>query len=351
MIKERGKSVLKNLSEDYYNSFFSHIYVEKAVLSHKRTKEILKRFPEAVVIEIEHYKDVFCRSGQCVSLQHTAQNLILAAKHNNLLYEGAAVCQSFGNPWFYYTSCMMNCIFNCEYCYLKGMYPSGNVVIFVNLEDIFEEVENLLQQHSLYLCVSYDTDLLAMEEVLGYTAEWMQFVKAHDNLKVEVRTKSANQKFFREQEAVDGVITAFTLSAQPVIAAWEHTTPSLSQRIACAKLAMERGFQVRLAFDPMIYCKDWKHAYAAMLQEVLEGLDMEKVVDVSVGSFRVSQDYLKVMRKNEPYSAVVQFPYENEKGVYHYPKELMREMEQFLLEGLLKVLPREKIFLWDEQER
>ena len=35
----------------------------------------------------------------------------------------------------------MNCVFDCEYCYLKGMYPSANLVVFVNLEDIFAEVE------------------------------------------------------------------------------------------------------------------------------------------------------------------------------------------------------------------
>ena len=28
--------------------------------------------------------------------------------------EGAPVCQSFGNENFYYCSCMMNCIFDCE---------------------------------------------------------------------------------------------------------------------------------------------------------------------------------------------------------------------------------------------
>lgn len=55
---------------------------------------------------------------------------------------------------------MMNCIFDCEYCYLKGMYPSGNLVVFVNLEDIFAELEALLAQKSIYLCVSYDADLV-----------------------------------------------------------------------------------------------------------------------------------------------------------------------------------------------
>ena len=119
---------MRNLENDYYNPFFSHIYVEKAVCGHPRTERILKRFPDARVIVIDHYKDVFCRRGQDFILQQRSQKLILAANRGKLLYKGAAVCQSFGNENFYYTSCMMNCVYDCEYCYLKGMYPSGNMV-------------------------------------------------------------------------------------------------------------------------------------------------------------------------------------------------------------------------------
>ena len=45
------------------------------------TKRILTQFPQAEVIDIDHYKDVFCRSRQDYVRQHAAQNLILAAKH------------------------------------------------------------------------------------------------------------------------------------------------------------------------------------------------------------------------------------------------------------------------------
>lgn len=73
---------------------------------------------------------------------------------------------------------MMNCIFDCEYCYLKGMYPSGNLVVFVNLEDIFAELEALLAQKSIYLCVSYDADLVAIESLTGFVREWIAFTKS-----------------------------------------------------------------------------------------------------------------------------------------------------------------------------
>lgn len=343
---------MKNLRKDYYNPFFSHIYVEKAIANHPRTKRILERFPNASIIFIDHYKDVFCRKGQDFILQQRAQNLILGAKQGNLIYKGAPVCQSFGNEYFYYTSCIMNCVYDCEYCYLKGMYPSGNMVVFVNLEDIFDEVRAHLKDHPMYLCISYDTDMLAMEQMTGYTAEWISFAQtltdSKNPLKLEIRTKSADSLFWQKHSPIPGIIYAITLSPQAIIDAYEHRTPSLSQRLASARQAIQRGFSVRFCFDPMIYCRDWEQHYGEMLRQVFAGLAMEKIEDVSVGTFRVSQDYLKKMRKNQPDSAVVQFPYQNDGGVYHYSQELTERMEGFLTDRLKEKIPEEKIFLWKE---
>ena len=201
-----------SLEKRYYNPPFSYIYVEEGVREHPRTKRILQHFPKARIIEIHHYKDVFCRRKQNSSLQNQAPMLILAEKKGRLVYEGAPVCQSFGNAYFYYTSCVMNCLYNCEYCYLKGMYPSGNIVIFVNLEDIFQEVEGILQKHPVYLCVSYDTDLMALEDVTGFVEEWLAFAARQENLKIEIRTKCGRTDLWEKFPPQENVSFAFTLS-------------------------------------------------------------------------------------------------------------------------------------------
>ena len=90
----------------------------------------------------------------------------------------------------------------------------------------------------------------------------------------------------------------------------------------------------------------WKEEYGEMLEQVYGVIDLEKVLDVSVGSFRIAQDYLKRMRKQEPDSAVVWFPFQREKGYCHYPDRLMEEMEGFLTQRLESRIPGEKIFRW-----
>lgn len=335
---------------------FSHIYVEEQLLGKERAERILQHFPKAQVVPIQHYKDVFNRRGQNVELQHRYPSLILAEKRGRLVYPGAPVCQSFGNQHFYYTSSGMNCLFDCEYCYLKGMYPSGNLLLFLNMEEIFREVEELLLQHPVYLCVSYDTDLLAMEEIFPYGAMWAEFVKRHPDLSIEIRTKSGALGYWKEikevfergekADARARMIFAFTLSPEYIIREYEHRTGSLGARLKSIRAGLALGFPVRICFDPMIFCMDWQEQYEAMLKEVFRELPMEKIRDVSIGSFRISEAYLKNMRRALPNSPVVQYPYENRQGVYHYGEKLSGEMESFLRNRLLKYIPEEKIFSW-----
>lgn len=338
-----------------FNQTFSHIYVEKNVLEHWRTKEILAHFSKSTIVVIDHYKDVFCRTGQNSVRQRESKNLIIARKDGELLYEGASVCQSFGNEHFYYTSCVMNCVYDCEYCYLKGMYPSGHMVVFVNLEDYFAQIEAILQKQSMYICVSYDTDLMALDGITGETKLWSDFVRQVNakgyigKLSIEIRTKSANRALVERIEPQDGVIFAFTISPRMVADAYEKKAPGMDERIKIAKLASELGHPVRICLDPMIYCADWQKEYGAMLDTLEQQLDWSKILDVSVGSFRVSQDFLKKMRKEQPDSAVLQFPYENVAGYYQYPEALRAKMEKFLVDGLKRFISSEKIYGWKEE--
>jgi spore photoproduct lyase len=323
--------------------------VEKRVQEHPRTKQILSHFGKAQIVQIDHYKDVFNRRGQDNIRQHRSKSLILAAKEDHFFYEGAPVCQDFGNENFYYCSTMMNCVYGCSYCYLKGMYPSGHMVIFVNLEDYFRELEVLLQKQSMYLCVSYDADLLAMEPVAGYAALWASFAAERAELKLEIRTKSANRSMWDRLPCLSNVIYAFTVSPQRMIEACEHNTPSAAARLRCACEGLKRGYPVRLCFDPMLYLLTWREDYAALMvlaDQIMEEfqVDMRQFTDVSVGCFRISQDYMKKIRRMEPDEPAVQFPYVNEGGVYSYPPRLQQEMEQYLIGELSRRMEMEDIY-------
>lgn len=330
-----------------YNFPFSHIYVEEKVAEHPLTKKILSRFSKSTVIPIRHYKDVFNRPRQRFTLQKDMPALILARNTGASVFQGAPVCQDFGYDHFYYTSCARNCIFDCEYCFLRGMYGSGNVVIFVNLEDTFAEVEALLKEHPVYLCVSYDTDLIALDNLTGYVSRWVEFTKEHKDLTIEIRTKSFRKDIYEKIPSCERVIFAYTISPQEIIDRYEKRTASLAERLEAASCAMEKGFSVRLCFDPLIYTKDWNDIYTSMCSEVQKRIDTHQLKDVSVGSFRISAEYIKKLRKDFPESSICQFPYENHGGVMEYPENIKNDMEDALVTMLQNLVSTDKIFRTD----
>ena len=338
---------------------FSHIYIEEALLGGEEARTILRKFPKAKCIPIRHYKDLFNRRKQNRALQEKSRKLILAKKEGQRIYPGAPVCQSFSESTFYYASLLMNCPFHCEYCYLQGMYPSANLVLFLNLEDYFSDCQRLIKEKgSLYLCISYDTDLLALEELYPFVERFARFLEEEPDLRIEVRTKAGGESLFRRllkmqlsEDAKKRLIFAFTLSPEKIVSEAEHGTAGLKGRLKAVKMAMEEGFTLRLCFDPMLYHADWEKLYTELLETVFREIPMEKLYDVSVGSFRISESYLKAMTKSCGASPYTSFPYENTDGYYHYPKELLLKMEGFLEQRLLEKLPKEKIFRWAEEEK
>lgn len=345
-----------NCSEkNFYNPPFSRIYIEEEALACPKTADLLsaaaKYSDGQAPIIIRRYMDMFGRPHQSFSAQKNSPALILAVKHGSLLYPGANVCQSFGNSHFYYTSFVLNCPFWCEYCYLQGMYSSANLVLFVNLDDYFKEISILLSKHPIYLCISYDTDLLALEQITGFVRRYLEFAAGRESLVTELRTKSA---FPAAQltapagtaAAVSRTVLAYTLSPESIISRFEHSTAPLASRLSALKAASQAGFPVRLCFDPLLRVPDFEQVYGNFIDEVRAALDGVPILDAGVGAFRISDSYLKQMRRSFPGSALLQYPFENTDHVCHYGTR-GRKMIEFVKQRLNGWIPEEKIYTAD----
>jgi spore photoproduct lyase len=316
------------------NKSFTHIYIEEGVLHHPKTEQICSVFPSAVIIPVSNYKEIFNRPGQNYRAQAGCRSLILAEKKDGLIYQGSVMCHDFDQEWFYYCTNVLNCIYDCEYCWLKGMYQTANLVIFVNTEDFLEEAERMLQKHPMYLCLSYENDLVPLERITGILGEWASFTLGHPDLLIEIRTKCADRRIWQTLPVCDRIIPAFTLSPQKIIETAEHGTSSLAERIRAVNAAAEAGFRPRLCFDPVFAVPGWEELYGETVRTVMESTDPARIRDVSIGTFRLSRDYLRNMRRAFPRSRTVHDLYELKDGYYGYGKEkerrIIRRMKEFL---------------------
>jgi spore photoproduct lyase len=329
---------------------FAHIYVEKDILDHPRVEQWRQRYPNAQWIVVDDYKSVFSRPRQNFDLQKRSPKWILARKKDQFVYSGNQYVQDFCYENFAYNALVLNCPYDCRYCYLQGMYGSANTVVFVNLEDYFEATDTALHQRKnptkpLHLAISYDTDLLALENALGYVSAWADFARNRPELLLEVRTKSANIDSFRDRTPQANLVFAWTLSPQAVVEAYEKQTPSLERRLAAMAEMATRGWPVRLCLDPVLRVPDWQQHYHELVQRIFEVVPAAAISEVSLGVFRMSSDYFKRMRK-QGRTDLLHYPFEHANNTVSYFKEEREEMLRFLQNELTQHISINQLHIW-----
>ena len=139
------------------------IYIEKKIKNHPRTNFILSKFKKARCIEIDRYGEIFNKRNQNFRIQKFSPDLILAHKESGLVLP-APDGFGIGNSKNFYFSHMYNCIYDCRYCFLQGMYSSANYVIFINFEDFVkknDKFKKILCDHISIneISSSYDPEL------------------------------------------------------------------------------------------------------------------------------------------------------------------------------------------------
>lgn len=327
-----------------YLPIFSHIYIEDKARDYPLTKAILNRFPKAQAISINTYKEVFNRPRQSWIDQRNSLKLILAVRDDAFLYPGSSFVPNFEHSRFFYTTPALNCLYGCEYCYLQGMFPSANLVLFVNDGDFISAANKELKgTDPAYLCISYDTDLLALEDLFGYCGKYIEFARENPNVTLEIRTKSANIGAIREIAAPSNVIIAWTISPDLVVSRYEHKTPKLAARLEAIDKAAKLGWRVRLCIDPILKVDKWQEHYLELINETFSRLNSASIADISIGVFRIPSGYLKQMREANPVSPIVGYPYTVSNQCASYPNEEREEMIATVSEYLKQYVPQEKI--------
>ena len=334
-------------SKPLRNELFSHLYIEESVINTPLAKEIKDKFPKSKTITIKHYKDVFNRPNQDFTIQSKSKNLILAKKDAPFLYKGSFYSDGFDFENFFYTPSILGCLYDCEYCYLSGMYNSANNVLFVNTEDFFTALKPYLDKPTL-VAISYDTDTLAVESFASLTKQWITHAKSQANLNLEVRTKSANFNAIKSLQSNDNTVLAWTLSPQQIIKMYEHKTPSLKSRLNSIKQAIDANWKVRICIDPIIYNENFNALYPPLIDEIFDTINAKKLYELTLGTFRMSSTHLKNIKKLKR-SDLAFYPYDVNNSVVSYGKEKEQYILNLMVQKAMEYMPNSRIRTWQLQ--
>jgi len=323
---------------------FDFIYAEEEILEHPRTRSICARFDKAQVVPCQHYGEVFNRSAQNFRLQKRRPALLLAHKRGRFALP-TPPGYGIGSESNYYFSHMLNCLYDCRYCFLQGMFRSANMVIFVNYEDFQQGIDDCIASSTdtPYFFSGYDGDSLALEGITDFTEHFLDFFAARPQAFFELRTKSIRIQSLRQRKALANCVVAFSLAPQATATALEHGAPPIARRLEALGELADQGWPIGLRFDPLVYHKDWRKHYAELFAQTFARVSPKQVHSVSLGQFRLPSAMYKRMQQLYPDEKLFAWGLKEQEGQVSYRHELAAEIHAFCAENLLGYIDK-KIF-------
>ena len=321
------------------------IYIEDSVACHPRVVRILERQAGARRITIHRHTDVFNAPGQDFRAQKAAPSLILAEKIGKRILP-TPPGYGIGGTRNYYFAHMLNCIYDCRYCFLQGMYRSANHVIYVNFEDFFDDMENLASQSDVpsWFFSGYDCDSLALDPLTGFTDAMLDRLTSIPRARLELRTKSVQIRPLLRRQANEQVVVAFSLSPEAIVSKEEHGTPTLQQRLNALKKLQTHGWPIGLRFDPVIAIHGAEQLYDSFFDTVFDSLDMGSVHSATLGSFRLPSAFHQKLVRLYPDSSLLAAPVKQRGGMVGYPADLEARLLDMCRRRITSAMPEQRLF-------
>ena len=322
------------------------IYVEEAIQNHPRTKFILKKFKKSRIISINKYGEIFNKKNQNFRIQKANPCLILAYKKDNFVLP-APKGFGIGSSKNFYFSHMYNCIYDCRYCFLQGMYSSANYVIFVNFEDFDISIEKIIENNidsKVTFFSGYDCDSLALENVTGFAKHILPIFRKYPQIEIEFRTKSIQKEPFLSVKPMPNVILAYSLMPELMSNSLDNKAPSISKRIRVISELASKGWKIGLRFDPLIHGENWKELYQEHLENIYNNIFLDNLHSVSFGSLRFPKRMFKDIFKLYPHEPLFTSPFSHNNKMISYDIEIEEEMTSFCKNLSLKYINEDQIF-------
>lgn len=323
------------------------IYLEKNIAHHPRTVRILQQFNEKNIhiIECNHYKEVFNPKSQNFRIQKQQPALILAEKKGTRVFPSPPGF-GIGGEKNYYFSHMLNCLYDCRYCFLQGMYSSANYVVFVNYEDFMNEIIHISQaaDSPVYFFSGYDCDSLAYEPVTHFIKEFLPFFQPLKNAVLELRTKSTNIKTLLQQEPFAHCVVAFSMTPEEISRDVEHKVPPLPKRLQAMQEVAEKGWRIGLRFDPLIHHPEFTSLYQNLIASIFQRISAKHLHSISIGPLRFPEKMYQKIVKLYPQDALLAHPLYRQGNVFSYRDKVEQSMKNYIYDLLKKHVDQTLLF-------
>jgi spore photoproduct lyase len=327
----------------------SKVYAEQAIVHHPNCQKILSKLPHIELQLFDNLSDfmhAFQKEGQFTAFPPT--QLVLAHQKSSFLKKCPGT-QRYICCGYQILNLVNNCEIGCSYCILQGYLNNPFIIVYVNSDAMFAELEEKLNANSekvFRIGTGELADSLSTDHLTEYSKQLVTFFADKKNALIELKTKTIQIENFIHLDHQGRTVVAWSLNTPNLIAQEESWAPTLEQRLEAAEQCQRAGFKLAFHFDPMIYYDDWETGYSDVVKNLFERIDPQNITWISLGALRYPPQLDQVIRRNHPKTNIVYgelFP--GIDGKLRYFKPIRIEMFQKMYGWIKSLAPNVFVYL------
>lgn len=249
----------------------------------------------------------------------------------------------------------LNCPMDCTYCVLQGYVNVPAITIFVNVEDLLEELQTRwLEDPSQVwrLGTGEFGDSLVLDDLMGLNEVLIPRFAGQRQAVLEIKSKWPRVDHLLSLGPNPQVIFAWSLNPPELILGAEKFTASLNMRLEAASRAASAGFRLAFHFDPLIYFPGWEEAYRRTVETLGATVPSQAIAWISLGGLRFLPSLRQLIFQRFPRSRIAaQEMVLAPDGKLRYFKSLRVEMYTRMREWLSQAAPEALLYLCMESPR
>lgn len=282
------------------------IYLEKSCADHPYAREIINRsgLPVTLVSDKELGDLV---SGEYPASLREGKKTLLLCKNQGEFLKDCPGTREYLCCDYRVLNVGMGCPMDCVYCILQAYLNSPYISFFLNVENMFSELDTRLRAHQspvMRIGTGEFTDSMALDRITRLSTRLVSYFGAQQKGVLELKTKSAAIDNLRTLDHNGKTIVAWSLNSEEIINSQELRAATLSQRLEAAARCVEWGYDCAFHFDPIISYPGWEKGYRQVINRLFEKIPAERIVWISLGGFRYLPALHKIASSRFPQTSI-----------------------------------------------
>jgi spore photoproduct lyase len=331
------------------------ILVEQEARDYPMTRRILARL-KALPVEVIQGREALNTSGRDrAAWLSQAKTTLLLAVQKGAFWRSCPGTRDYICCGYQVLQVGLNCPMDCTYCVLQGYVNVPAITVFVNVEDLLEELEVRWAENPALvwrLGTGEFGDSLALDGLMGLNELLIPRFAGRGQAILEIKSKWPQLDHLLSLGPNPQVIFAWSLNPAEIISGEEHFAASLESRLKAAAQAVEAGFRVAFHFDPLIYFPGWEEAYQRTVERLGNAVPSQAIAWISLGGLRLLPPLRQLMLQRFPNSRIAaQEMVLAPDGKLRYFKGLRVEMYARMRKWLTQATPEALLYLCMESPR